>query len=403
MIPQGKGKALASQDLPKHSNRQARFTDGTKTTESTGPVMYIADVCLFLNRVSSRWLTFCLLLALASVANAQQTVPLQMTEARSCDECSPTTIDASSSQSDAGFWFLSTQQSPQSFTHAWPQFVPQVQRYDDHHGFRGSDFHELTSSLIPGVPVCIMVHGSFVDVPSACLESTYTYRWLKSAGMGQQMQMIYFNWPSYKRILPTVQWEVNQLGRRAARNGYYIAELIQYIPAECPICLIGHSHGTRVIAGGLHLMAGGTLQGIGHPWARTNGRHIRTVFVASAIDRDWLNQGHKYDRALCSTECLLNMRNELDPALMIYPLRLPLISKGAIGYKGLSNADRMQLGVRSRQVIEYDVTQAIGRSHLWPYYFTKPGLSMAMRNYVYFPDRVPSTTTSDISIQASRN
>jgi len=327
-----------------------------------------------------------LLLLCCSTVNAQLSIPLHIEQQPALDDAH--NLDAEMMfPADNGFWFLSTQHSPQSFNRACPQFVPQVQRYENCQGFRSSHLHELTSTLKPGVPVCVMVHGSFVDVPSACRESAYTWNWLRSAGMGHQMQMIYFNWPSYKRIFPTVQLEVNQLGRRAARNGYYLAELIQHIPAECPICLIGHSHGTRVIAGGLHLMAGGTLQGIGHPWARADGRQIRTVFVASALDHDWLNPGHKYDRALCSTECLLNMRNELDPALAIYPLRLPFIAQQAMGYKGLSSSDRYRLGRNSHKVIDYDVTRAIGRSHLWPYYFTNPGLSMAMHNYVYFPDR----------------
>lgn len=329
----------------------------------------------------------------ASVLNAQQDVTLNIAATDQYSQGYEGNQNVYSAE-DSGFWFLSTQYSPQTFNRDCPRFVPQVQRFENCQGFRCSSFHEMTSSLVPGIPVCIMVHGSFVDLPSACNESAETWRWLKSGSMGHQMQMIYFNWPSYKRILPTVQVEVNMLGRRAARNGYYLAELIQHIPPECPICLIGHSHGTRVIAGGLHLMAGGTLQGIGHPWARSNGRHIRTVFVASALDHDWLNPGQKYDRALCSTSCVLNMRNELDPALAIYPMRLPLISKGAIGYKGLSSRDRMALGCRSQQVIEYDVTQVIGRSHLWPYYFTNPGLSRAMHNYVYFPDVVQPVTLS---------
>lgn len=286
-----------------------------------------------------------------------------------------------------GFWFVSTHLSPQSFDDPCPKFRPCVSRYEDCSSFRRTGFHELSASLIPGMPVCLFVHGSFVDMPSAGKESICTWKWLRDAGVGQPMQMIYLYWPSFKKMSLTVQCDVNQLGRQAARNGYYLAELLQHIPRECPVCLIGHSHGTRVIASGLHLMAGGAVQRIRHPFARVNGLRIRSVFVASALDHDWLNPGHKYDRALCSTECLLNMTNRHDRALRIYPLRLPLISRRALGLKGLSKWDRSRLGPNGRKVLDYDVTPAIGNEHLWPYYFSNPGLAMAMRNYVYFPEQ----------------
>lgn len=217
------------------------------------------------------------------------------------------------------------------------------------------------------------------------------------------MQMIYFSWPSYKPLTPLVQLDVNVLGRRAARNGYYLAELVHQIPQECPVCLLGHSHGARVAAAGLHLLAGGAIQGVCHPYARANGRPVRTVFTAAAIDHNWLNPGKRYDRALYSTQCLLNMVNRADPALHAYPLRLPLFAKRPLGLSGLTQWDRNNLRGWGNKVLDYDVTRAVGARHLWPYYFQNNGLAMAMRNYVYFPDVMPAQSfaqaTSDAVIQ----
>lgn len=286
-----------------------------------------------------------------------------------------------------GFWFLTTHYCAQKFDLACPRFRPLVSRYDSCSSFRQSSLSELTSQLQPGVPVCVVVHGSFVDLPNASKESVCTWKWLRDSGNGQPVQVIYFYWPSFKRISLTVQRDVNLLGRQAARNGFYLADLISQIPPECPTCLIGHSHGTRVIASGLHLMSGGTVQGVAHRHARANGRRIRSVFLASAIDHDWLNPGHKYDRALCSTECLLNLTNERDRALRIYPLRLPLIARRPLGLCGLTKKDRYQLGAISQKVVDYSVANAIGSEHLWPYYFNQPQLAMTMKNYVYFSDQ----------------
>jgi hypothetical protein len=295
---------------------------------------------------------------------------------------------------DSGFWFVNTHHSPQSFDYSCPKFCPAVMRYEQCQNFGPSSFQEMISSLEPGVPVCIMVHGSFVDTPSSCRESTCTWKWLKGAGCGHRMQMIYFHWPSFRHWTPLVAIDTNQLGRRASRNGYYLAELIQHLPPDCPVCLMGHSHGTRVISSGLHLLAGGAIQGIQHPFARVNGRQIRTVFTGSAIDHHWLNPGKRYDRALYSTQCLLNMTNHYDPALAVYPFRLPLLVRPALGMTGLTRLDRCQLGPQGEKVLDFDVSSLIGASHLWPYYFQHPGLAMAMRNYVYFPDVVPAMTVA---------
>jgi esterase/lipase superfamily enzyme len=200
------------------------------------------------------------------------------------------------------------------------------------------------------------------------------------------MQMIYLTWPSdLSPVTPLVQLEVNFLGRRAARNGYYLAELVRYIPPDCPICLIGHSHGTRVISSALQFMAGGDVQGMCHPNASAAGRRIRTVFAASAIDHDWFNPGERYCRALASTECLLNLQNPDDPALKLYPLRRPLASR-ALGAVGFTEKDRCKLRGWSAKVIDCDVSGRVGHTHLWPHYFRDQGIAQAIHNFVYFPD-----------------
>lgn len=332
---------------------------------------------------------------------AQEQLYVPSDDSLLADESLPQNSHLQASTPETGFWFINTHHSPQSFDYSCPKFCPAVMRYDECQSFRNGDFQEMLSSLEPGVPVCIMIHGSFVDSPGACRESICTWKWLRRAGMRHRMQMIYFHWPSFRYITPMVAFDTNQLGRRAARNGYYLAELMHHLPPQCPVCLLGHSHGTRVIASGLHLLAGGAIEGIQHPYARSNGRQIRTVFTGSAIDHHWLNPGKRYDRALCSTQCLLNMTNRHDPALAVYPFRMPLLVRPPLGMTGLTRFDRHRLGRRGEKVLDYDVTAAIGASHLWPYYFRNPRLAMAMKNYVYFPDVVPAMTVAakDTSIE----
>lgn len=300
-------------------------------------------------------------------------------------EAQPGNVSGFQADDTSGFWYVTTRHSPQVFNRG-PVFRPGVARYEEGIGFRNTDFETMKASLTPGVPICVMVHGSFVDTPSTWKESVPTWRWIRSASRGAPVQMIYFTWPSERAYLPTVALDVHLLGRRAERNGYYLAEFLQHLPAESPVCFLGHSHGTRVISSGLHLLAGGTIQRTCHPWARVNGRRLRAVYAASAIDHDWLLPGQRYDRALQSAECILNLQNYSDPALLYYPLRIPLLSARALGRVGLTPLDRERLGPRQGQVVDWEVTRAIGPNHLWPHYFTKPNIAMAMRNYVYFPE-----------------
>jgi hypothetical protein len=303
-------------------------------------------------------------------------------------EVTPAPFETPLASPGQGYWIVSTWSSPQSFDGAPLRFCDEVQRFDECIGHRDSSLAELTQSLIPGVPVCIVVHGSFMDSPSVIPESCSTWRWLKAGSCGRPFQMIYFSWPSDRPLSPLACIDVAVLGNRASRNGFYLASLVQHVPPECPISLIGHSHGTRVISSSLHLMAGGTVDDSRHPYARATGRRIRTVFAASAIDHDWLNPGQRFDRALCSTECLLNLRNDCDPALRIYPLR-HIGSSRALGCSGFTAKDHKKLGSWNTRVRDLDVSEQIGAAHLWPNYVSQVWLARRLSNYLYFSDLQP--------------
>jgi hypothetical protein len=284
-----------------------------------------------------------------------------------------------------GYWVVSTEKSPQSFDDCLPDFCATVRRYDQCGGIRNSCLNELQSQLIPGVPICIMVHGSFMDSPSVVPESLRTWNWLKHGASGQPFQMIYFRWPSYRLPSPLINIDVAILGRRASRNGFYLASLLKHIPHNTPVTLVGHSHGTRVISAAAHLMSGGAVEGIKCPELTCSGRPLRAVFAASAIDHDWLNPGERFDRALCSIECLLNLRNQHDPALLIYPLRR-FASRRALGCTGLTDSDRAELGGRSVQVRELDVSADVGFRHFWPAYTEEYGIARRAANYLFWLD-----------------
>lgn len=286
-----------------------------------------------------------------------------------------------------GYWIVSTEASPQTFDSTPPVFCPRVTRFDDCVGFRRSNLPELSQSIIPGIPVCIVVHGSFMDAPSVYPESRSSWNWLKNGRPDRPFQMIYFSWPSDESLTALIGVDVLILGSRASRNGLYLASLIQHLPPECPVSLVGHSYGTRVIASALHLIGGGVVEGYRHPsaCAGCSGRRIRSVLTASAIDHDWLNPGQEFGRALSCTECLLNLKNNKDAVLCLYPLRR-IGSSRALGKTGFTPKDRWKLQGWSAKVVDLDVSEEIGCSHLWPEYSSRPWLATKISNYVFFPD-----------------
>jgi len=332
----------------------------------------------------ARWRLFSLAVLLTAVASGPVgeastheptlTVPTQ---------AASNSVELPSLQSSTRSWLVSTRPSKQSFGRECPVFCPRIQRIDHCGCIQGSSLAELAQSITPGVPVCISIHGSFVSQQDVINEEPLMNRWLETASGGHSFHQINFSWPSSYPILPTIKCDSTYLGRRAARNGWYLAEFIRYLPPECPICLVGHSHGCRLISSALHLMAGGSVQGKIHPWSRVNGRRIRVIFTAAAIKHDWLNPGERYGRALCSAECILNLRNRHDPALLVYPLRHPFSGK-SLAISGFTDGDRRELQGWSTRVADYDVTHLIGCRHGWPRYLAQLQLAWSVRRYLFF-------------------
>jgi hypothetical protein len=118
-----------------------------------------------------------------------------------------------------------------------------------------------------------------------------------------------------------------------------------------------------------------------HVVSKTN--RLRAVFAVGAIDRDWLNPGNRFGHALDRIELLVNLQNQRDLALSLYPLGRPF-SRQALGRSGFKLNDRAQLGWRNSTVIEADVSLLIGRTHWWPEYYGRPEIAELIAPYVYF-------------------
>ena len=263
-----------------------------------------------------------------------------------------------------------------------PQCNGRVCRYLPDERYHRSTREELLAALSPGIPVCIVVHGSFVGARSLFPDTIGRYKRLLTSANDRPIHFIAAHWPSDPGLLMFPAIQVNELGRRAEYNGIYVAQLINSIPPENPICMIGHSHGCRLIASAIHLLGGGTVCGFSVPDACPQ-RRIRVVFGAAAIDQHWLNPGQRYGCGLRRVECLLNIKNRTDLPLNLYPLGDPFWHR-AIGQGGFRPCDFAQMGMQAAKIRQFEVSHLVGTGHEIARYAPHPQIRASYLPYAFF-------------------
>ena len=126
--------------------------------------------------------------------------------------------------------------------------------------------------------------------------------------------------------------------------------------------------------------------------------------MAAAMDRNWLNPGQRYGQALWVTEWLLNMRNQADFALNLYPIRT-FYGKQALGRVGFSPRDRFLMGPLAARITEWDVTWAIRTEHAWVFYYHNREIGNVIAPVLAFaagqPLPAPARATRDQTVSCS--
>jgi hypothetical protein len=332
-------------------------------------------------------------LALASAASAGE--PLLVVPAQSSGPAlvAPADVPVASGSS---YWIVSSRHASQHRLERSPYGLAYSRRQEDG-SLVASDATSLQAELTPGAPVCIMVHGSFVDWSWHVQDTGTAYAWIRNAAPERPLHVIFYNWPSggpYTHCFPV---DVNVRGERAEYNGFHLAYLISQLPPESPVCVIGHSHGARVAVSAMHLAGGGIVQDLVFT-GNVGNRPLRAVLAAAAVDHHWLNPGSRYDRALCRGD-VLNLRNRCDLALQFYPLTRPF-SRPSLANAGFTDGDRERLGWLAMRAGEIDVTELIGRHHNWPHYHDTPAVAAVIAPFVYFMDRDAAPAAASAPVRA---
>jgi len=226
--------------------------------------------------------------------------------------------------------------------------------------WRTADWRVLLSSPAH-LPTIIYVHGNRVTTGQDRVEGMRVYRSLKShCRLKGPIRFVIWSWPSEQ-----IRGPINDFLVKAQRTNpaaWQLAWLLDQLPVEAPISLVGYSYGSRVVSGATHLLAGGrlgplTLGERTHP----HRPPVRAALIAAAYDADWIQSGRFYDQALGQLERLVLVTNKLDPAMRFYHLGNGRGRMHALGKSGVYQPWR--LGSATRRLQQIDVTREVGRSH----------------------------------------
>lgn len=244
----------------------------------------------------------------------------------------------------------------------------------DESGARRWQSSDLESflSFDSSVPTVFYVHGNQMSPGDAKSQGLALYRKLVNYGGSQdRIRFVIFSWPAAK-----VRGLLNDVRVKAMRTGpagCQLAWLLDQMPAETPVSLIGFSFGARVITGGLHVLGGGTIcNGMGldervHP----DRAPMNAVLVAAALHSHWLAKGQYHGLAMTQVDRMLLINNCDDLALRYYHLTTTDRSRPqALGICGPTRIDSEY----ATKIRKRDVSRYAGSRHDLFLYLCAPGV-----------------------------
>lgn len=196
----------------------------------------------------------------------------------------------------------------------------------------------------------------------------------KCRGLGcANVRIVMWLWPAEKDQ-PSFIRDLRKKADRAHFEGTLVATLLRKLPNEMRVNFVAYSFGARVATSAAHHLAMGTEE-TPAPTFRLTG-----VFIASAVDAEWLEHCQPHQYALQRFERLLIFTNCKDRLLRRYRIVNRDRSSPALGLVGLlvPNAEN------AANVTQWEVSHLIGRAHNWYRYVESPEIMSAIAEYVLY-------------------
>jgi hypothetical protein len=238
------------------------------------------------------------------------------------------------------------------------------------------------------VPTVIFVHGNQITEGDAKHEGLTVYRRMMDFGAdAERIRFVIFSWPSSKvgRLLQDVRIKAGRTGPA----GQHLAWLVDQMPAETPVSLVGFSFGARIITGGLHILAGGRLNGslALRERANTERAPMKAVLIVPALHAHWLGKGQYHGLAMTQVSEMLMLNNCQDRAMRYYHFLTP--GRGGPQALGLRGATRINSEYAAK-IVTRDMSRYVGSQHDLYRYVCAPGAAGQIWDYTAGPEAEPT-------------
>ncbi|MEX0643442.1 MAG: hypothetical protein WD468_12110 [Pirellulales bacterium] len=220
------------------------------------------------------------------------------------------------------------------------------------------------------VRTIIFVHGNRITPGDAKHEGLSVYRKLANyAGDGERIRFVIWSWPSGQTSGPLR--DVREKAARTGPAGCQLAWFLDQMPTETPVSLVGFSFGARIITGGLHILAGGSLGGCTlaehvHP----NRPPMNVVLMAAALHANWLGDGQYHGLAMTQVDRMFLVNSCQDMAMRYYRF---VQQRGNPQALGLCGPTRIS-GENAAKIQMRDVGRCTGSTHNLFLYLCAPGV-----------------------------
>jgi hypothetical protein len=227
------------------------------------------------------------------------------------------------------------------------------------------------------VPTLIYVHGyDFDEEKAERVGWAFYHAFCDDLPADERVRLVIWSWPTVAKRFRPVRDFIDK-ARRSDTDAYYLAWFIAQLPREARVGVAGSALGCQVVQGALHLLGGGALGELRlDDAALQKSRQISAVFIAPAVNNDWLYPGGYHQQAPQAASQLLLVNNPIDAALCRYGQ--PWKSKPvALGQSGLT--DLAKLGEFARRIEQLDASEQIGEEHGVEHYLRQDEIVARMR------------------------
>jgi hypothetical protein len=230
---------------------------------------------------------------------------------------------------------------------------------------------EALRAADPSIATLVFVHGNRVSPWDARREGLAVYRRIvRQSNSPTPIRFVIFSWPSSQIRGPLK--DVREKAARTQPAGYQLAWLLDQMPAETPVSLVGFSFGARIVTGALHILGGGSLNGRTlaerqHP----DRAPVDAVLLVAALNADWLAPGHYHGQAMTQVDQMLLLNSRQDRAMQYYHFVTKHGRPQALGFRGPTCID----AEGASKTTNRDLGRYVGSEHNLFCYLSAPGVT----------------------------